>query len=357
MKVNGEKYKTIWPNSNRDSISIIDQTLLPHKFIIKPLFSLDDVVNAIKDMHVRGAPLIGVTAAYGLALAMKKNSSDAFLKESSIQILNSRPTAINLKWAVDRMNKSLIETAPSNRFSLAWSLAEEISNEDIERNMAIGINGLKIMKDIAKSKANEAIQILTHCNAGWLATVDYGTALSPIYQAHQEGINLHVWVDETRPRNQGAHLTAWELLHEKIPHTLIADNTGGHLMQNNGIDLVIVGADRISSQGDVCNKIGTYLKALAAHANKIPFYVAAPSSTIDNHTKDFLSIPIELRAEEEVLTAQGIDKNGEIKCIRIAPEGTNAYNPAFDITPNKYITKIITENGTFNPGDLKKFYA
>jgi methylthioribose-1-phosphate isomerase len=354
MNVSGKNFQTIWPDPAEYSVYIIDQTKLPHHFVIKKLYSLDDVIAAIKIMEVRGAPLIGVTAAYGIALAMKNNPSDESLKEASSRLFQSRPTAVNLQWALNRMNEVLQLLSPDKRFDKAWSLSQEILDEDIMTNQSIGEHGLHLIESTFNKKT---LQALTHCNAGWLATVDYGTALSPLYYAFNQGVDLHVWVDETRPRNQGAHLTAWELGQHNISHTLISDNTGGHLMQRGEVDFVIVGADRISVHGDVCNKIGTYLKALAAFENNIPFYVAAPKSTIDTDTtKNFFDIPIELRHEEEVLMMQGLGHDGEVAHIHIAPKGTRAFNPAFDITPHKYITKIITEDGVYSPQELRSIY-
>jgi methylthioribose-1-phosphate isomerase len=355
MKVNGEHFQTIWLDSTKSIIHIIDQTKLPHHFTTKPLHSLDEVINAIKIMEVRGAPLIGVTAAFGIAFAMKNNSSDDSLKDASSRLFQSRPTAVNLQWALSRMNKELIPIASEKRFEAAMSLCQTILDEDIKTNQSIGKHGLHLIENNFNKKT---LQVLTHCNAGWLATVDYGTALSPLYYAHDKGLDLHVWVDETRPRNQGAHLTAWELGQHKIAHTLISDNAGGHLMQKGEVDFVIVGADRISMHGDVCNKIGTYLKAIAAFENNIPFYVAAPKSTIDTDaTKNFFDIPIESRHEEEVLMMQGLNSDNELTNIQIAPKGTRAFNPAFDITPYKYITKIITEDGVYSPQELKSVYS
>jgi methylthioribose-1-phosphate isomerase len=355
MKVNGEDFQTIWLDSTESIIHIIDQTKLPHHFVIKKLYSLDDVITAIKIMEVRGAPLIGVTASFGIAFAMKNNPSDDSLKEASSRLFQSRPTAVNLQWALNRMNGMLMYLSPDKRFEAAWSLCQIILKEDIKTNQSIGKHGLQLIEDNFNKKT---LQILTHCNAGWLATVDYGTALSPLYYAHSKGLDLHVWVDETRPRNQGAHLTAWELGQQKIPHTLISDNAGGHLMQKGEVDFVIVGADRISIHGDVCNKIGTYLKAVAAFENNIPFYVAAPKSTIDQDaSKNFFDTPIESRHEEEVLMMQGLNNKNELTNIQIAPKGTRAFNPAFDITPHKYVTKIITEDGVYSPQELKSFYS
>ncbi len=355
MKVNGEDFQTIWTDSTESKIYIIDQTKLPHKFSTKSLHSLDEIIHAIKIMEVRGAPLIGVTAAFGIALAMKNNPSDDSLKNASSRLVQSRPTALNLQWAVNRMNKKLKSISAEKRFETAWSLSKTILVEDIRTNQSIGKQGLHFIENNFNKKP---LEVLTHCNAGWLATVDHGTALSPLYYAHEKGLDLHIWVDETRPRNQGAHLTAWELRQQKIPHTLISDNAGGYLMQTGKVDFVIVGADRISLNGDVCNKIGTYLKAIAAYESNIPFYVAAPKSTIDRDaTKNFFDIPIESRHEEEVLMVQGLNSNNELTNVQIAPKGTHAFNPAFDITPHKYITKIITEDGVYSPQELKSIYS
>ena len=325
MKVNGEDFQTIWVDSTKSIIHIIDQTKLPHHFTTKSLHTLDEIINAIKIMEVRGAPLIGVAAAFGIAFAMRSNPSNDSLKDSSLRLFQSRPTAINLQWALNRMNGMLLNMPPDKRFESAWSLCQTILNEDIKTNQSIGKLGLQLIENNFNKKT---LQILTHCNAGWLATVDYGTALSPLYYAHNKGIDFHVWVDETRPRNQGAHLTAWELGQLKIPHTLISDNAGGYLMQKGEVDFVIVGADRISIRGDVCNKIGTYLKAVAAFENNIPFYVAAPKSTIDqNVSKNLFDIPIESRHEDEVLMIQGLNNQNELTNIKIAPKSTRAFNP------------------------------
>ena len=342
MKIKGKDYRTIWFENN--SVKIIDQTKLPHQFIIKDLKTVKDSINAIKSMEVRGAPLIGATAAYGLVLSIIENTDQSFLKKSSNDLIASRPTAINLKWAVDRMMKKLSGVNSDKILKLALEEARSIVEEDVEFCKNIGTNGLKIIEDIANKKKN-TVNILTHCNAGWLATIDWGTATAPIYYAHKKGIKVHVWVDETRPRNQGANLTSYELNEEGIPNTIIADNTGGILMQRGQVDLCIVGTDRTLSTGDVCNKIGTYLKALAAKDNNIPFYVALPSSTIDWSIKNSKDIPIEERDSTELSYIEGLDKNNKIQKILIYPQKSKAMNLAFDITPAKYVTGLITEKG------------
>ncbi len=342
MKINGKEYRTIWFESN--IVKIIDQTKLPHQFIIKELKTVKDAINAIKVMEVRGAPLIGGTAAYGLALAVQENNNPEFIKKSAEELIQSRPTAINLKWAVDRMMKKLSGINSDQILSIALNEAKEICDEDEKFCENIGINGLKIIEEIYDKK-QDTVNILTHCNAGWLATINWGTATSPIYHAHKKGIPVHVWVDETRPRNQGANLTSYELNEEEIPNTIIADNTGGILMQRGQVDMCIVGTDRTLSNGDVCNKIGTYLKALAAHDNKVPFYVALPSSTIDWEIKDAKEIPIEERSSEELSHVEGIDENNQLKKVLIYPNKSKAMNLAFDVTPAKYVTGLITERG------------
>ncbi|MDB4083688.1 S-methyl-5-thioribose-1-phosphate isomerase [Candidatus Pelagibacter sp.] len=342
MKIQNKEYRTIWYEEN--VIKIIDQTKLPHQFIIKDLKTVKDAINAIKVMEVRGAPLIGGTAAYGMALAVQENNDPNFIKKSSEELIESRPTAINLKWAVDRMNKKLSGINSDQILDIALNEAKEICDEDEKFCKNIGLNGLKIIEEIYNKK-KDTVNILTHCNAGWLATINWGTATSPIYHAHQKGIPVHVWVDETRPRNQGANLTSYELNEENIPNTIIADNTGGILMQRGDVDMCIVGTDRTLSNGDVCNKIGTYLKALAAHDNNVPFYVALPSSTIDWEIKEGKDIPIEQRNLEELSHIEGVDENNEIKKILIYPKKSKALNLAFDITPAKYVTGLITEKG------------
>ena len=342
MKIKGKKYKTIWFENN--VVKIIDQTKLPHEFFIKELKTIDDAINAIKVMEVRGAPLIGATAAYGIVLALMENKDQSFLENACRNLIRSRPTAINLKWAVDRMFSKIKGVNSSDVLNIAIKETDEICEEDINFCKDIGLNGLKIIEDIYNKK-KDTVNILTHCNAGWLATIDWGTATSPIYQAHQKGIPIHVWVDETRPRNQGANLTSFELNEENIKNTIIADNTGGILMQRGEIDACIVGTDRTLSNGDVCNKVGTYLKALAAKDNNIPFYVALPSSTIDWDLKNSENIPIEERNSEELSFVEGLDSNNKLKKIRIYPKNSKSLNLAFDVTPAKYITGLITEKG------------
>ena len=342
MRIEGKEYRTIWFEDN--VAKIIDQTKLPHQFVIKELKTVNDTINAIKTMEVRGAPLIGATAAYGIALAVQKNNDPEFINKSANELIQSRPTAINLKWAVDRMMKKLSGINSHQILDIALNEAKEICDEDEKFCENIGINGLKIIEEIYNNK-KDTVNILTHCNAGWLATINWGTATSPIYHAHKKGIPVHVWVDETRPRNQGANLTSYELNEEEIPNTIIADNTGGILMQRNEVDMCIVGTDRTLSNGDVCNKIGTYLKALAAHDNNVPFYVALPSSTIDWDIKDAKDIPIEERNSEELSHVEGIDENNQIKKVLIYPNKSKAMNLAFDVTPAKYVTRLITERG------------
>jgi len=342
MKVNDKAYRTIWFENNL--VKIIDQTKLPHQFIVKDLKTVKDAINAIETMEVRGAPLIGATAAYGLVLSVNEKNDLSFLKQSSEELINSRPTAINLKWAVDRMMKKLSGVNNKDIFNIALKEAQAIAEEDVNFCKNIGLNGLKIIEEIANKK-KDTVNILTHCNAGWLATIDWGTATSPIYHAHQKGVKVHVWVDETRPRNQGANLTSYELNEEGIPNTIIADNTGGILMQRGQVDMCIVGTDRTLSNGDVCNKIGTYLKALAAKDNNVPFYVALPSSTIDWKIKDHKEIPIEERNSEELSHVEGLDKDNKLQKVLIYPQKSKAINLAFDVTPAKYVTGLITEKG------------
>ena len=342
MRIQGKKFRTIWFENN--IVKIIDQTKLPHNFIIKNLKTVRDAINAIKTMEVRGAPLIGATAAYGLVLSIIENNDQSFLKNSSENLIDARPTAINLRWAVDRMMKKISGINDKEILNIAIQEAKSIVEEDVSFCKNIGLNGLKIIEEI-HNKKKDTVNILTHCNAGWLATIDWGTATSPIYHAHQKGINVHVWVDETRPRNQGANLTSYELNEEKIPNTIITDNTGGILMQRGKIDMCIVGTDRTLSNGDVCNKIGTYLKALSAKDNNVPFYVALPSSTIDWNIKDHKQIPIEERNPEELSHVEGVDENNNIKKIRIYPEKSKSLNLAFDVTPAKLVTGLITEKG------------
>ena len=344
MKIEGKEYRTIWFDEQNQVVKIIDQTKLPHQFIIKDLKTVKDAINAIKVMEVRGAPLIGGTAAYGIVLAIMEKNDLNFIKKSSEDLIQSRPTAINLKWAVDRMMKKLSGVNNNEVLKVALDEVKAICEEDVKFCENIGLNGLKIIEEIYNKK-KDTVNILTHCNAGWLATINWGTATSPIYHAHKKGIPIHIWVDETRPRNQGANLTSYELNEEKIPNTIIADNTGGILMQRGEVDMCIVGTDRTLSTGDVCNKIGTYLKALAAHDNDVPFYVALPSSTIDWNIKDFKDIPIEERNSEELSHVEGIDVDGKIKKIMIYPKKSKSINLAFDVTPAKYVTGLITEKG------------
>ena len=357
MKIEGKEYRTIWFDDKNKIVKIIDQTKLPHQFIIKDLKTVKDAINAIKTMEVRGAPLIGATAAYGLVLAILKNNDQSFLKKSSEDLINSRPTAINLKWAIDRMMKKLSGINSNEILNLAINEAKEICEEDVKFCENIGLNGLNIIEEIYNKK-KDTINILTHCNAGWLATINWGTATSPIYHAHKKGIKVHVWVDETRPRNQGANLTSYEFNEEGVPNTIIADNTGGILMQRGEVDICIVGTDRTLSTGDVANKIGTYLKALAANDNNVPFYVALPSSTIDWNIKDFKDIPIEERNSEELSHVEGLDENNKVKKVLIYPKESKALNLAFDITPAKYITGLITEKGVCEASEqgLKKLF-
>ena len=342
MKVDGTEYRTIWFENK--IVKIIDQTKLPHEFTIKELKNVKDAINAIKVMEVRGAPLIGATAAYGLVLAITENNDQNFLNKSANELIKSRPTAINLKWAVDRMINKLKGVNSSKFLEIAINEANKICEDDINFCKKIGTNGLKIIEDIYNKK-KDTVNILTHCNAGWLATINWGTATSPIYHAHKKGIPIHVWVDETRPRNQGANLTSFELNQENIKNTIIADNTGGILMQRGQVDLCIVGTDRTLSNGDVCNKVGTYLKALSAKENSVPFYVALPSSTIDWDLKDPKNIPIEERDSDELSYIEGLDNEGNIRKIQIYPKNSKTLNLAFDVTPAKYITGLITEKG------------
>ncbi|MEW5944352.1 MAG: S-methyl-5-thioribose-1-phosphate isomerase [Pseudomonadota bacterium] len=345
MNINGIPYRTIWPAGDGQAVEIIDQTLLPHEFVIARLETLEDAARAIKDMQVRGAPLIGAAAAYGMALAMRAGACDASLDEAYRVLLATRPTAINLKWALERMWETLMPLSAATRADAAWREAAAICNEDVAANRAIGQHGLPLIQALAEKKQG-TVNILTHCNAGWLATVDWGTALAPVYAAHDAGIKLHVWVDETRPRNQGASLTAWELRQHGVPHAVIADNTGGHLMQHDMVDMAIVGSDRTTARGDVCNKIGTYLKALAAHDNGVPFYVALPGSTVDWEIEDGVrEIPIEQRDGAEVSQMRGRTESGEIVAVTVTPEGSPVANYAFDVTPARLVTALITERG------------
>ncbi len=346
MKVGDTHYRSIWLGEDGKTVRIIDQARLPHEFVFIDLKSLNDAALAIRDMWVRGAPLIGATASYGLALAMREDASDKGLARAVEVLGATRPTAVNLRWALEDMAKRLMPLPASQRVDAAYVRAVDVSNEDVAMNSAIGDHGVAIIEEISKHKNSGPVNILTHCNAGWLATVDWGTATAPIYKAVAKGIDVHVWVDETRPRNQGAHLTAWEMAGHNIPHHLIVDNAGGHLMQHGMVDMVIVGTDRTTATGDVCNKIGTYLKALAAFDNNVPFYVALPSPTIDWRVDDGVrEIPIEERSSEEVSYVQGKNKEGKLASIRISPENSPAANPAFDVTPARLVTGLITQRG------------
>ena len=346
MKVDGVPYRTIWLADDGWAVEIIDQTRLPFEFVTVRLENVDDAAVAIRDMLVRGAPLIGATAAYGIALAMQADASDANLKAAHDKLLATRPTAVNLRWALDEMMTLLEPLSDNERAVAAYRRAADICDEDVEICSSIGDHGLGLIRDLHEKKgAGEAVNILTHCNAGWLATVDWGTALAPIYKAYDAGIPVHVWVDETRPRNQGASLTAWELGRHGVPLTVIADNAGGHLMQEGRVDMCITGTDRTTAAGDVCNKIGTYLKALAAHDNHVPFYVALPSPTVDWTLEDGGDIPIEERAADEVTKIQGRTAAGDVVTVEIVPEGAQGGNPAFDVTPARLVTGLITERG------------
>ena len=347
MLVNGTHHRSIWRDAQTGVVRILDQRWLPHRIDVATLQSLDDFATAIRDMWVRGAPLIGATAAYGIAEQMARDPSDTALAHA-VDVLNAtRPTAVNLRWALHRCQSALQPLDPDQRSDAAWTLAEEVADEDVEINRNIGVHGLDLIRQIAETKpAGAPVNIMTHCNAGWLATVDWGTATSPIYHAHDAGLPVHVWVDETRPRNQGA-LTAWELGQHGVPHTYVVDNAGGHLMQHGQVDVLITGTDRTTASGDVCNKIGTYLKALAAHDNGIPFYVALPSPTIDWTVQDGLvEIPIEERSGDEISQIHGRGPDGtDLATVTVTPEGTNTGNPAFDVTPNRLVTGLITERG------------
>ena len=346
MKVDGTAFRTIWVDENDGwSVRVIDQTKLPWALDYVRLANLDDAAHAIRSMQVRGAPLIGATAAYGLALALRADSSTDAMERAAEILAGTRPTAVNLRWALDRMLTRLRNTASGGRVAAAYAEAALIADEDVAQNSAIGEHGRELLEEIASRKPAQPVNVLTHCNAGWLATVDWGTALAPIYKAHDAGIPIHVWVDETRPRNQGAFLTAWELGKHGVPHTVISDNAGGHLMQHGKVDIVIVGADRVSRGGDAANKIGTYLKALAAHDNDVPFWVAAPSSTIDWAMQDGAAIPIEERDATELTTISGRGLDGVVTTVRIIPTSSPAANPAFDVTPSRLLSGFITERG------------
>ncbi len=347
MKIDGVPYRTIWPVNADQAVEIIDQTRLPHEFVVVQLNTVEDAATAIRDMWVRGAPLIGATAAYGMALAMRSDCSDDGVEAAYNALIETRPTAVNLHWALGVMRDVLMPLPAERRCEVAWQRAGEIADEDVAINASIGDYGLALLKDIYEAKGKpEVLNVLTHCNAGWLATVDWGTAIAPIYKAYEAGIPVHVWVDETRPRNQGASLTAWELNHHGVPHTVIADNAGGHLMQHGLVDACIVGTDRTTATGDVCNKIGTYLKALAAHDNDVPFFVCLPSPTIDWSLQDGVrEIPIEQRSAEEQSHISGKAADGTVVSVQLVPDGSPCANYAFDVTPAKYVTKLITERG------------
>ncbi len=346
MRIEGRDYRTIWLDEDGRRVHVIDQTRLPHEFATQTLASFEDAARAIRDMVVRGAPLIGVAGAYGLALAAADNPSETALQRAHAALAATRPTAINLRWALDRMLAHLLAAPESARAARAYAEAAAIAEEDVRCCAAIGDHGAALILEAAQRNPGRPVNILTHCNAGWLATVDWGTALAPIYKAARAGVALHVWVDETRPRNQGASLTAFELNGEGVPHTVIADNAGGHLMQHGLVDLCIVGSDRTTRSGDVCNKIGTYLKALAARDNDVPFYVALPSSTIDWRIRDGVAhIPIEERDPREVTHISGRAENGAVVCVQLTPAGSPARNYGFDVTPARYVSGLITERG------------
>tara|TARA_Y100001968_G_C19453982_1_gene770862 strand:- start:14173 stop:15270 length:1098 start_codon:yes stop_codon:yes gene_type:complete len=364
MKINGTNWRTIWLQQDGNSIGVIDQRKLPHQFICKAIYNYEEAAEAIQNMSVRGAPLIGVTGAYGLMLALQEDASDKNLEKAFEKLISTRPTAINLSWALNRVKAIVKPLPPKLRANAAKKEAQLIAEEDVTMCKRIGEKGYEILNQLSRkrdlSERDKPINILTHCNAGWLATVDWGTALAPIYQAHRAGLKVHVWVDETRPRNQGASLTSYELGCEGIPYTVIVDNAGGHLMQNGQVDVVIVGSDRTTSRGDVCNKIGTYLKALAANDNSVPFYVALPSSTIDwSIVNGLKEIPIETRSELEVLQLQGQLENGEVQTVKLCPPSSKGFNPAFDVTPSRLITGLITERGVISPNykNLKKAFS
>lgn len=345
MNVNGQPLRPLRAVPGRDAVRVIDQRLLPHRLHFETLSSPEAVYTAIRDMWLRGAPLIGAAAAYGLALQARRDASDEAIETACAHLQSARPTAVNLAWALQRMSRLLLALSPGLRRDAAWDAADAMAEEDVQVNAAIGRHGLSLLQAIAAQRPG-LVNVLTHCNAGWLATVEWGTATSPIYQAHAAGLPMHVWVDETRPRNQGASLTAWELGQAGVPHTVIADNAGGHLMQHGQVDLVIVGCDRVTARGDVCNKIGTYLKALAACDNGVPFYVAMPTSTLDLSLADGLrEIEIEERSGRELTHVTGRNGSGAIVEVQLTPDGSVAGNPAFDVTPARLVTGLITEHG------------
>lgn len=347
MNIDGTHYRSIWLNDDGWSVSVIDQTLLPFEFGVKRLTTVDDAAVAIRDMIVRGAPLIGATAAYGICLALRADASDAAVDNAHAQLLATRPTAVNLRWALDEMRDALRNRAHDDRLAVAYARAAEICDDDVATCQAIGTHGAPLIREAwERAGRDRPVNVLTHCNAGWLATVDWGTALAPIYMAHDDGVPVHVWVDETRPRNQGAALTAWELGSHGVPHTVIVDNAGGHLMQHGEVDLCMIGTDRTTSTGDVCNKIGTYLKALAAQDNGVPFYVALPHSTIDWTVRDGRAeIPIEQRDAAEVTRLRGRTDDGEVVEVLVTPDAAPAANYAFDVTPAHLVTGLVTERG------------
>ena len=359
MKIHGEPTRSIWPLPDGSGVGTIDQARLPHRLATLELRDAAAVEQAIRGMQVRGAPLIGVAGAYGLAMALRAHADDAGLASAHQRLAETRPTAVNLRWALDRVRRRVAPLAPGERAAAAWDEAGRIADEDVAINHALGAHGARLLAERQRGlgRPERPLNVLTHCNAGWIATVDYGTALSAVYQAHDAGVPLHVWVDETRPRNQGL-LTAWELAAHGVPYTLIADNAGGHLMQRGQVDMVIVGADRVTRHGDVCNKIGTYLKALAAHDNGVPFYAAVPSPTIDWQVHDALAdIPIEDRGGDELRRVGGLDAQGQPAQVAIAPPDTPAANPAFDVTPARLVTGIITERGIAAPSALAALFT
>ena len=350
MNIDGRAWRTIWLEDGGGTVGVIDQTQLPHRLLTRSLSRWEEAAEAIRTMVVRGAPLIGVTGAYGLMLALQRDPSDGALEEAFAGLNATRPTAINLSWALQRVRKRVLALPVEERAMAAQEEAGAIAEEDVAMCEAIGEHGLAVFRELAAARPPERqgqpFQVLTHCNAGWLATVDWGTALAPMYKAHRAGLPIHVWVDETRPRNQGASLTAYELGREGVSHTVIVDNAGGHLMQHGQVDVVIVGSDRTTRTGDVCNKIGTYLKALAAHDNGVPFYVALPVSTIDWSLSDGVAqIPIEARSTEEVTHIQGRGRDGAISTVQLTPDGSEGFNPGFDVTPARLVTGLITERG------------
>jgi len=346
MNVAGVPYRTIRLHADGSSVEVIDQTLLPHDFRLVRLYTLEDAVRAIADMVVRGAPLIGATAAYGMALALRQDASDTGLARAHARLLATRPTAVNLRWALDEIRAATAGLPPAERAQAAFRRAAEICDEDVALCSAIGDHGKRIIEEIAKRKGSSPVNVLTHCNAGWLATVDWGTALAPVYKAHDAGIPVHVWAEETRPRNQGASLTAWELGQHGVPHHVIVDNAGGHLMQHGAVDVCFVGTDRTTATGDVCNKIGTYLKALAAHDCKVPFYVCLPSPSIDWTIRDGVAeIPIEERGADEVRLVRGLGPDGKPTSVLVTPQNSPVANPGFDVTPARLVSGLVTERG------------